>query len=354
MKALIFNPYLDSLGGGERYTLHFAEFLIQKGYELTLAWLNTGIIKLIKERLGINLIKAKISPEIFNLLKNKKNLLKKIKETSKFDLIFLVSDGSLPFLFGKRNLVHFQVPFQNMNGRIFLNQIKLKFIQQIICNSYFTKKIIDKEFNVQAHVIYPPLASGFGPGRKKNIILSVGRFDKTLPAKKQEVMLKVFKELIDKFQLENWKLILVGGALNDEFINQLKKLTSGYPVEIYQNINFKKLKVLYSQAKIYWQATGFGENLEIHPERAEHFGISVVEAMAAGCVPIVFNGGGLPEIIKDKENGFVFNKLSDLKQLTLKIIKDNYIREIVGKKAQIRANDFSLEKFYQRINEIIT
>lgn len=353
-KALIFNPYLDSLGGGERYSLQFAEYLLQRDYEVILAWDDKSIIKLIKQRLNINLERVEISPKIFTLLKNRNNLLEKIKETSRFNLIFFVSDGSIPFLFGQKNLLHFQVPFKGVNGRSLINQLKLKFIHQVICNSLFTKKLIDEEFNINARVIYPALNQGFSPGIKSNIILSVGRFDKTLPAKKQDILIKAFKGLIDEFHLEGWKLILVGGALRDDFIDDLKKLSQGYPIEIYKNISFEKLKMFYNQAKIYWHAAGFGEDLELHPERAEHFGISVIEAMAAGCLPIVFNGGGLSEIVKDKENGFLFNNLSELKQLTIKTIKDRSIRETIAKKAQTRGTDFSLEKFYQQINEIIS
>lgn len=39
----------------------------------------------------------------------------------------------------------------------------------------------------------------------------------------------------------------------------------------------------------------------------EGFGISVVEAMARGCIPITFKKGGLVEIIQDGVNGFIVN-----------------------------------------------
>ena len=37
-KALIFDPYLDTLGGGERYVFSFALGLIKNGYSVVLAW----------------------------------------------------------------------------------------------------------------------------------------------------------------------------------------------------------------------------------------------------------------------------------------------------------------------------
>jgi len=353
-KALIYNPYLKSLGGGERYSLHLIEYLLKNDYKVELAWDEPEIKKIIKERLNINIEKAKINPEIFKLFSQKKNLYKKYQLTSNFNLIFFVSDGSIPFLFGQKNLLHFQVPFQRVNGKNFLNQLKLKFIHHVICNSIFTKKVIDKEFKIESKVIYPPLAKGFAPGLKKNIIISVGRFDNLGHSKKQDLLIKVFKELIDNSQLAGWKLILAGGVLNNKFVENLKRLTLNYPIEIYQNVNFEKLKIFYSQAKIYWHAAGIGENLRLFPERAEHFGISVVEAMAAGCVPIVFAGGGLPEIVRDKKDGFLFQSLSDLKRLTLQMAKNDKLRKLISQKAIERSYDFSLENFYRSINEIIS
>ena len=59
----------------------------------------------------------------------------------------------------------------------------------------------------------------------------------------------------------------------------------------------------------------------IHPTRCEEaFGISIVEAMARGIVPITFKKGGLPEIIDSEENGYLVDKV-DPKSLAEKIIQ---------------------------------
>ena len=38
MKAAIYNPYLDSLGGGERYAMAVAQVLVKKGYQTDVYW----------------------------------------------------------------------------------------------------------------------------------------------------------------------------------------------------------------------------------------------------------------------------------------------------------------------------
>ncbi len=48
-----------------------------------------------------------------------------------------------------------------------------------------------------------------------------------------------------------------------------------------------ELADLYARASIFWHAAGLGEDAEDDPNRMEHFGISIVEAMSAGAVPVV-------------------------------------------------------------------
>ena len=62
-------------------------------------------------------------------------------------------------------------------------------------------------------------------------------------------------------------------------------------------------------AHFFVSATGCGISEKEHPERYEHFGMAVVESMSAGCVPIVFNGGGPVEFA---QAGLLFNDATDL------------------------------------------
>ena len=351
MKALFFNPYLDILGGGELYTLSWVKFLSSKGYQVILAWPQKEILKKIKDRFSLDLEGVEVDSSFYNFFSQKTSLKEKYDLTRNFDLIFYLSDGSVPFLFGKKNFLHFQVPFNKKVDSNLLNFLKFKFIHKIICNSFFTKSFIDKTYGVNSAVVYPFAQKVFKPLKKKNIILSVGRFDKTLNQKKQEVLIKAFSFLSKK--TKSWRLVLVGGSQDQKRLEFLNKLSRGSPVDILPNLSFEKLLILYGQAKIYWQATGFGENLEKNPERAEHFGIAVVEAMASGAVPIVYNGGGMPEIVKEKESGLLFNNLEEFGEFTLQLINSEKKRQSFSKKAQERARKFSEESFFKKIKEVL-
>ena len=180
MKAAFFNPYLDTLGGGERYTISFAKVLTDNEYVVDVQWKDTSIKEKLEERFGINLERV--------------NFVKDIKRGDGYDVCFWVSDGSIPILRARKNFLHFQFPFKDVNGRSLINKMKLIRINKIICNSYFTKSFIDQEYGVDSTVIYPPVDVGkIRPKRKENIILSVGRFSQLTQAKSQHILLEVFK-----------------------------------------------------------------------------------------------------------------------------------------------------------------
>ncbi len=351
MKIGIYDPYLDSLGGGERYVLTLAQFLSAKN-KVEIFWDDLNIREAITKRLLIDTGNINFVSNIFT---RDKNLLQKLILTRNYDLIFFLSDGSVPAIFSKKGILHFQVPFSHLDGKTIMNRLKLSQFQKIVCNSNFTKKFIDQTYGVNSMVIYPPVdTKNFKPGNKKNIILSVGRFSKTLHNKRQEIMIDGFKEIFSN--AKNWELLLVGGALaNDEvYVDELKKKSDNFPIRIFPNLSFNKLQELYGQAKIYWHAAGFGENEEVNPERMEHFGITTVEAMAAGCVPLVFNGGGQKEIIKSGENGILWESLKDLQDQTLSLISDERRWEEISLAAQNRSSDFSQEKFYENFSKVIS
>jgi len=353
-KALLFDPYLDSLGGGEFYTLKTAQVLKKQGFQVFFAWKDRKIFKEIKKRFAFFDIKDfQIDKKLYSLFCTQGNLLKKYTLTKKYHTIFYLSDGSIPFLFSENNILHFQVPFQKKLN--FLEKLKLKNIDNVICNSFFTKKIIDKNYQLESRVIYPPLNSVFFKKsglKKENIILSVGRFDGVLNVKNHDVLIQVFKSLVDQ-GLKSWNLVLVGAIKKkNSFFNKLKKSAKNYPIEIIANASFQKLKDFYNKSKIYWHAAGFGQDLKNNPHKAEHFGISVVEAMASKCVPIVFNGGGLREIVQE-ETGFLWNDIKDFQNKTLKMIKYSRKRRETALRAQKKARQFDEKIFFQKMKLII-
>lgn len=309
-KAAIYNQYLDTLGGGERYTMAFAKALSKNGYKVDVEWANDSIRSDIEKKFGIELTDV--------------NFIPSVGRGDTYDLCFWVSDGSIPTLRARNNILHFQMPFTNVNGRTLLNKMKFYRINHVVCNSNFTKSVIDKEFGINSSVLHPPVDTiSFKPKRKSNSIIYVGRFSKAPVTKSQDVLIRLFEEFNTKVP-NSWELIIAGGSEvgGEEFVKELKKMSKGLPIKILENVSFPEIKRIVGEAKFFWSAAGYDIDEMREPIKVEHFGISLVEAMSAGCVPVVINKGGYKEIIQDGTNGILWNSKDSAIKSTLALVSD--------------------------------
>ena len=362
MRIGIFDPYLDDLGGGEKYMATIAQVL-SKDNQVDIFWDEKKDIEELTQRFPLDLSKVNLTKNIFS---RNVSYIEKIKESLKYDVIIILSDGSLPMLLSKKTFIHFQQPFVNISPN-FKNSLKKTKITGFFCNSEFTKSHIDKEFGINSLVIYPPVDVKAKNMKKENIILNVGRFrvrDVTTSVngaaqgigdfKKQGLMLDVFKNMIKKGPA-GWKLVFAVSVKKHEegIFKKFKESAKGVPVEFVVNKNNDELWDIYSKAKIYWHASGFGEDLNNHPEFAEHFGISTVEAMGAGCVPVVIKAGGQKEIVTSGKDGFLWETLDEFKSMTLNLMQNNQLWEQISRNAKVSAKRFSRHEFEKRVKGLI-
>jgi glycosyltransferase involved in cell wall biosynthesis len=181
-------------------------------------------------------------------------------------------------------------------------------------------------------VLYPPVlfmgGSGGGPSgdrrrsKKRNMILSVGRFFVGGHSKRQDLLIDAFRAVVEALpeEAEPPELHLAGSSMpaeeDIEFLALLRRRASGLPVFFHVDVAPVDLAGLYQEAEIYWHGTGLGADLEQAPEKAEHFGISLVEAMSAGCVVFAYGSGGPREIITDNVDGFLYGSTDGLARRT--------------------------------------
>lgn len=357
-KALIFSPYLDSIGGGEVYTMHFAKGLEMHDYKVELAWHDERTLKTIHQLLGIKLETLTINQQAYRHFRQRQMPWQQYQFTKQYDLIFFLSDGSVPLMFASKNIIHFQIPFSHMDNG-WLTKLKLR-NQKLVTNSIFTQSVIDSRLQTKSQVLYPPVDLKKS-GKKQKIILSVGRFtdrkdskNNNTHNKRQDVMIEAFKSLHDQ-GYKDWKLILAGNDYDGQkLVPRLQKLAKNYPIEIQTNISFTQLNKLYASSSIYWHAAGFGIHESKYPERVEHFGISTVEAMSAGCVPVVIRRGGQREIVKHNRSGYLFNTKQQLVSYTQSLIDDKNLYNDFATKAIESSQQFGLDRFYQQVGELCT
>ena len=350
-KVGIYSPYLEVYGGGERYIYSIASLLSSQN-EVSI-YADKSIIDKAKDLLNINLDRIHFLP-IAQF--RKQNFLNKLITLNKFDLFFSMTDGSIFFSAARKNFLVIQSP-AHIPSTDFLNRIKL-INWRILCYSQFMQEIIFKKTGRKADILPPCINNGIIPSvhiQKENIILTVGRFFLYPHSKKHEFMLRFFIKYYRKY-FPDWKLIIAGGLTEEggqELVNKLMLQSKDFPVEIVVNPSFDSLQLLYQRAKIYWHATGFGEDLEKFPERAEHFGITTVEAMAKGTVPVVFNGGGQKEIISDEVDGFLWDSEKDLLDKTYNLVQNEDLLKDFSSKARVKAVLYSEQKFYAKLQKII-
>jgi len=341
MKAAIYSPYLDTLGGGERYVLSVARALIETGWNVDIESSDQNLGQKVKKRFGFDLVKA--------------NFVESVQRGNGYDLCFWLSDGSVPTLFARCNVLHFQRPFSGVDGKSLLNRMKFFRINSVVVNSVFTKKWIDTEYPKKSIVVYPPVdIDKLKAGRKENMLLYVGRFSQLEQSKGQDVLVKNFINLIEA-GLRGWKLVLAGASNvgRTGFVDSLIKESVNYPITIIENAAFREIVKLYSKAKIFWSAAGYGVDEKSTPEKMEHFGISVVEAMASGAVPIIYDGGGHGEIIETGKTGYTWRKEKELLTTTLELTEN---KKRLGELAMysIEASQkYSYERFKKEIINLL-
>ncbi len=366
MKVGIFYPFKEVItGGGEKYLFTIAEVLSRKHQVYLLSHTPFDYTNLAR-RLNVNLERVHVSVVPYG---KTKRILSGLFH-KEYDLFVTMSNHIYPYLFsqGRKNILHIQFPFLdrfercpvvNLPSRL-LSFIMLQSYDRIVCNSSFTRRWINKrcEKKLPIDVLYPPCdVEQFAPGKKENIILSVGRYFVGWHNKKQFELVRMFKKLVDG-GLSGWEYHQAGSTLpgrpDQDYLRMVREEAEGHSIYIHTDVPFEEMKSLYARSKIYWHATGLDEDELRYPERMEHFGISTVEAMAAGCVPVVINRGGQPEIVTPEVNGLLWDTAEQMLAYTRTVMEDEAYRQKLSLEGTKRAGAFSKKHFEKNLLAMIS
>jgi len=143
--------------------------------------------------------------------------------------------------------------------------------------------------------------------------------------------------------LKNIKFVIIGNLLraNQSYFQFLQKLIQDYSltfrVKLIPNAANEEMMNAMSTSMVY-----------LHTMDGEHFGISIVEAMAAGLIPVVPSYGGCSEIVPTE---FQYESIEDASACISK-----NINEYDNKKIQYVhsiAKQFSPENFRRKIKFFI-
>ena len=255
----------------------------------------------------------------------------------------------------ERNLPRLVFKFRNIMAESEMGYLDT--YDLILANSSFTAAWLRRYWNAESEVLYPPVdTESFVPGDKQPIILSTGRFFVGGHSKRQDVLVKAFRKLVAG-GVRDWHLHLVG-SLSDRpadqrYFARIQAEAEDLPVTLHANAEFATLQELSAQASLYWHAAGYGVNEERKPLLVEHFGISVLEVMAAGAVPLAVGKGGVREIITPGKDGFHWDTTANLVAATQQLIADPDLRARLSAAAIERSQEFGQERYGDAMQQIV-
>ncbi len=356
--VLLYTPYNLVPGGGERYLLTIAAGLTEVA-NVTLATLypySRLRLRTMGRELSLDLDAVRIAT------------LEQAAKAAPYDTTIVMGNEVLPPIpgQGKHNIYLCQFPFpaplQVLNER----KKYAGDYQQVVVYSPFVQHHYERALRALGRklpriaVVSPPavLAPATQNCSKKPMILGVGRFFTGGHAKRQDLMIEAFRQLA---VLQPEAELHLAGSLPAEaefraYFSGLQLKAEGLRVHFHPNASPQLLARLYADASLYWHLSGYGVDEASEPHRCEHFGITVAEAMSAGCIPLVVNRGGPPATVQNGTSGFVFETLEELVAISARLLSlpgdDEAI--VAMRTAAIEASRrYSPEHFIGEIRELM-
>lgn len=142
------------------------------------------------------------------------------------------------------------------------------------------------------------------------------------PVKGVDLLLEVMNVLVNKHSRKDILLVQIG-YMEGEYHNNLMSKTQEYNLE--ENVIWLGLRndvpELMKMFDVYCQ-----------PSRLEGLGLSLVEAYASKCPAIAFEIGGIPEVVKDNESGFLIKpfEIEDFADKVIEILDNRELRNQLG------------------------
>ena len=226
---------------------------------------------------------------------------------------------------------------------------------RVISISEFTRGWLRRWWGVDSTVIEPAVTPKTA-ARKEPVILAVGRFfpPERGHSKGQLELVRAFRRLVDGRGAAAWQLHLVGGCQPEDqaYLDRVRAESEGLPVRFHVDASGRTVSELYGRASVFWHATGLGQPKDA-PERHEHFGIAVVEAMSAGAVPVVYGVGGPAATVRPEIDGLHFASVDELVSATRRLLDDERLRRSLAASAVARSAAYSQEELRRRLLRLV-
>ncbi len=208
-------------------------------------------------------------------------------------------------------------------------------VDRFLTVSDFTRDFVRKKWGRESLTFYPPCPVKLYDVEgevKENLVITVGR---VVQEKRMDLFLGLAR------MLPSYKFLVVGSIPGNKssYLDWLKKQSPA-------NVEFvmsplRKVRDRVAKAKVY-----------VHCAENEHFGITIVEGMAMGCVPVVHDSGGPREIVTE-DVGFRWGTVSEAAGLVSRIIEDEALRVRLSISARAKSKVYSPEIFESKVGTLL-
>lgn len=361
MQIGIIHGELTTLGGAEKVALSLIKGLKKSGHEVNLYFTDATSDKTIETIFGDLLNEVKVhkvsqlkmpSFRIYNSLVNRILLT---KAGNKDDIVIETSGALKPLWFSNRPYVAYCNGIDDVSSR----EMKKKYVgwlklywypysklyafaarrtsdATIVSNSQYTRELVKKIVGIDSQVIYPPVEINLFRFDRVNTRSKIVIFSRFAPEKNYELAVRVAEILSDQ------EFIFAGSigdahyyekvnrSIVDEGLQQRIKIIPDAPIDV--------LRRILGEAKVY-----------LHCRYNEPFGITVVEAIAAGCIPVVPDCSAHKETVPFPELRFL--GVEEASEKVKNAMEGQY--DALLPKLQAHINQFDEKTFQEKMIELL-
>ncbi len=211
---------------------------------------------------------------------------------------------------------------------------------RIVAISTYTQEAVRAAWGVPSTVVHPPVQLFLPeppPGTRANAIVTVASFRHR---KRLDRVLEVARLVPDA----RFSLLGASGPESGPILADLQTTAAkeGFTARMTFGLDAPRAEVEGQlwKSKIY-----------LHPTPHEHFGISLVEAMQAGCVPVIPRSGGQwTDILEAKDGiwGYGYDTPEEAATRIRSVLEDDSLQRRMSARAQERGLQFSRDRFRER------
>lgn len=210
-----------------------------------------------------------------------------------------------------------------------------------LANSQWTAALLRRHYDMAAEVVYPPVGTPAALpawAARREAVICVGRL---APEKRIEMVLAIVGAA--RRQHPALQLTLVCPQVDDRYArrlyHRLRAERSWVTVEV--GVDRARLAALLATHR-------YG----LHAMAEEHFGMAVAEMTAAGCIVLVPDGGGAPEIV-GRDPRLLWHTPADAVARLYAVLADPALQGELHAAALARARAFASDRFVAQIRALV-